>query len=564
MKKISLKFISILASVSVLAGCIEETFPEGAGLVAEQLQQTEGALNYMLNAIPVSLVSSGTVGYANKYGVHSDFGIGAMHLHTEFMLEDVATPSNPGYNWFGMQAMNIRMSRDYIYCGYVWDGYYQWIKGANDVIGLIDEKTASASELITLGQAYAYRAAFYLDLARMYIPRQNKLVPVSEAIAELTVPIVTQNTTEQDSKNNPRTPFKEMYEFIINDLEKAYSFLIGKGLGYTTPNEYAVKGLAARAYLELGSLYAEFPERGDSKAAYTKAAEFARDLIDSGMFSPLTYAQWHDPVNGFNNGAANDSWIWGIPLASEVAGNLLTYTAHISTEATWGYAPLTHIAINRSTYHQIPDQDFRKYSWLDPEFEEFYPYDFAGTAEDKENFLYGNGSLGIPAAIEYQSLKFRPAQGEVTDYKIGGCADHVMMRIEEMYFIEAEAYAHMGQLSKAQGILNEFMSMRYLFGTYDCTAKTADLDKFIEEMMFQKRVEFWGEGILYFDYKRLDRGITRGYVGTNHSADMRLNCEGRSPQWNFVITLLEVQSNTAINDQTNNSDSSEMIPLWTN
>jgi hypothetical protein len=139
-----------------------------------------------------------------------------------------------------------------------------------------------------------------------------------------------------------------------------------------------------------------------------------------------------------------------------------------------------------------------------------------------------------------------------------------MMRIEEMYFIEIEAYAQMGNLPKARTLLNDFMKNRILDGSYDCTAKTGDLEKFITEMMFQKRVEFWGEGILFYDYKRLDQGITRGYVGTNHSADMRLNCVGRSPQWNIVITRLEAQSNTAIDENTNNPDPSGLIPLWKN
>lgn len=564
MKKILFKSISILAAVSLATGCIEETFPEGSTLTSEQVQATEGALQNMLNAIPVSMMSSGAVGYAGKYGTHSDFGIGAMHLMTEFMLEDMATPSNPGYNWFGQQAMNQHMGRDYIYCGYFWDGYYQWIKGANDVIALVNEETASASELLALGTAKAYRANFYLDLARLYLPRENDLLPISETIKELTVPLVTETTTEADSKFNKRLPFDEMYAFILKDLEAAEKILKGKSQVYTTPGVNAVYGLMARTYLELGSLYTEFPAKGDSNEAYRKAAEYARLLIDEGGYSVLTQNQWEDPSNGFNNGAANNSWIWGLPLASEVAGNLLTFIAHASTEATWGYAPLTHVAINRSLYHLISDKDFRKHSWLDPEMENYYAYKFAGSAADKEAFLNGDPSIGLPPAISYQSLKFRPAQGEVTDYKVGGCADHIMMRIEEMYFIEIEAYAQMGNLPKARTLLNDFMKNRILDGSYDCTAKTGDLEKFITEMMFQKRVEFWGEGILFYDYKRLDQGITRGYVGTNHSADMRLNCVGRSPQWNIVITRLEAQSNTAIDENTNNPDPSGLIPLWKN
>jgi hypothetical protein len=34
------------------------------------------------------------------------------------------------------------------------------------------------------------------------------------------------------------------------------------------------------------------------------------------------------------------------------------------------------------------------------------------------------------------------------------------------------------------------------------------------ELILQKRIEFWGEGIIYWDYKRLELSVTRGYSGT--------------------------------------------------
>jgi hypothetical protein len=80
-------------------------------------------------------------------------------------------------------------------------------------------------------------------------------------------------------------------------------------------------------------------------------------------------------------------------------------------------------------------------------------------------------------------------------------------------------------------------------------------------MMLQKRIEFWGEGILFFDYKRLNMGITRGYTGTNIPATATFNCEGRSPQWNIVITRGEYQSNKILESQ-NNPDPTKKLTLW--
>ena len=159
------------------------------------------------------------------------------------------------------------------------------------------------------------------------------------------------------------------------------------------------------------------------------------------------------------------------------------------------------------------------------------------------------------------NIKFRPANGQCVEYTEGNCADHVLMRVEEMYFIEIEAVLRTMGLAEAQKLLNSFMKT-YRDRSYDCSYATSDLS-FIQEMLLQKRIEFWGEGILFYDYKRLDQGITRGYSGTNFPAVARFNTEGRSPQWNLVITRGEYQSNTAINDGNNNPDSTELLVPWT-
>ena len=173
------------------------------------------------------------------------------------------------------------------------------------------------------------------------------------------------------------------------------------------------------------------------------------------------------------------------------------------------------------------------------------------TVLNEKVYLNGNEEMQISPARNYQTIKFRPVGGEMMDYVSGNPADHPLMRVEEMYFIEMEATAHY-DLGQARTLLNSFMRYRITDGSYNCDANAADLDSFITEMFFQKRVEFWGEGILFYDYKRLDKGITRHYTGTNHPAIWQFNTDGRSPQWNVVIGRGEFQSNTAINDSNNN------------
>lgn len=568
MKRILNVILSAVCAVLSAVSCIEETIPIGSSVTQAQVSASKSALKSMINSIPATLYASGVAGYASSYGDHTDFGIPGVHLRMEHMLEDLATMSdNPYYNRFYAYDMNMAQGSEYTYCAYFWDYYYTLIRLANDVIAsmkpIIDENGTDQEDVEfkhIIGQAYAYRAWFYLDLARLYEPKLNKYTDVRH-IAGLTVPIVDEYTTIDDTKGNPRVPREEMYKFIFDDLARAEKYLDKSKTTFTAPTLMAVYGLYARAYIELGAAYKEnkgvnpnpdiLPLTQDE--AYAKAAEYARKVIDESGKTPLTQAQWEDPSNGFNNGTSQNAWIWGITVSSEVLNNLLTYISHMSAEAAWGYGRYAQFGAASALYDQIPDADFRKHSWLDPKRTDYYDYKFAGSEEDRDNFL--NGSQ---PAKSYVALKFRPAQGECSDFNIGNAGDYCLMRIEEMYFIEMEAKANL-QFAEGVKLLQDFMK-EYRYSSYDRNPST--WEDFKTEYMLQKRIEFWGEGILMFDYKRLDVGINRAFAGSNHPSVFRLGAtEGRSPQWNIVVTRVEFQSNTAITDETNNPDPSNKIPM---
>lgn len=552
-------YIIIMVSIAFAAvGCVSETLPQGSVQTQEQVAESESALKAMANAIPASMMTSDVLGWVGSYGDHTDFGIAGIHLRTDFMLEDLVTSGdNPYYNRFYAYVMNRSQGERYISCAYFWQCYYKWIKAANDIISLVNPVDATPEALGYLAAAYTYRAMFYLDLARLYEPKENAYTDVTPVLG-LTVPLVTEATTEEQAKNNPRVPREGMYEFILSDLAEAERLMSPLQMNYTLPSLASVYGLYARAWLEMG-----YWNDADSQMAFSKAAEYARKAIVQSGKIPLTQAQWEDPVNGFNNGAASDSWIWGLTTSSENTMNIITFTAHISSEATWGYAPLSQICASKRFYDAIAEGDFRKNSWLDPEYIGNpdgglpYSYKFSGTDADKVNFL--RGTEMNPPAVPYQNIKFRPYLGECSDYAVGNCADHPLMRVEEMYFIEMEAVAH-SDLGLAKILLEEFMDTRVVDGSFVCEA--SDLNSFLDEMLFQKRVEFWGEGVVFFDYKRLGKGIQRGYPGTNEAAVYAFNSDGLSPQWNIVVTNGEFQYNAGINSLTNNPDPSGKLVLW--
>lgn len=559
MKNTILKVSAILAAAVFSASCIQETVPVGGSVTQAQVSASDFALMSMINAMPASMSTSGTGGYAGSYGDHTDFGIPGIHLRLEHMLEDIATMAdNPYYNRFYAYDLNQAQGHQYTYCAYFWDMYYTWIRLANDVIASMvpaiedgaDEETMVQLKH-NLGQAYAYRAWCYLDLARLYEPKDNAEAPVPSNIYELTVPIVDENTTIDDCKQNPRAKRSEIYQFILDDLKRAEENLNPAITTFSQPTIMMVYGLYARTYLELG-----YERTGLQKEMFAKAAEYARKVIDESGKTPLTKEQWTNPTTGFNSASSNNAWVWGLALSAENLNNLLTYTSHISSEASWGYAAYAQFGASQILYDAIPDTDFRKLSWLGPDKDEWTSgkYRFAGSDADMQAFLNGQGR---PAAKPYTAIKFRPAQGECNDFNVGNAIDYCLMRIEEMHFIEIEAQYHL-DASKGVNMLRDFMH-DYRDDSYNRIQVGADFAAFKKELLLQKRIEFWGEGILLYDYKRLDEPIDRS--ASNHAAVFKLRTQRRSPQWNIVITRAEFQSNTAINEGLNNPDPSDKIEI---
>jgi hypothetical protein len=130
------------------------------------------------------------------------------------------------------------------------------------------------------------------------------------------------------------------------------------------------------------------------------------------------------------------------------------------------------------------------------------------------------------------------------------------MRVEEMYFIEAEAAAHQNP-EQGKQLCIDFMK-NYRDPNYNI-GQAVDL---IDEIVFQKRVELWGEGQTFFDIKRLNMSVTRGYPGTNFYSTARLNTVGRPAWMNFVLIRSEENVNKAVVGW-NNPDPSDLYTPWT-
>ncbi len=539
-KIVKLSVFAVIAALS-LNSCIEETFPEGSTITSSQAAASDTALEAMVNAIPVGMVDVGSV-YSSSY--HFDFAYPAMMIAYDnmcFNALSVSGDGNSGYNWFSYFANGGGLGPDYSRTYFIWVNYFNFIKSANDVISTV----SSADEISTTNMSYlaaakAFRAFYYLDLARLYDPLENDYTDVSTVLG-LTLPYISDATTEDEARYNPRMTRAEMFEMILADLDSAEELYLTDGvtiLSGTNPSLAVVYGLKARAYLWLGSV--------DNSSYYADAATYARKAIETSGAPIMSQSEYCNTTSGFNT--ANDSWMWYLPQSADATSNLLNYVAWMSSEASYGYGALVAMGILSTDYDRISDTDWRKDLFLsgDPQYADYASV----TLCDEDAFA---------DLFPYASLKFRPLAGAINDYSSGNATSIPLMRVEEMYLIEAEATAQSSGAAAGVTLLNTFMIERdpsYSFSS-------SNLATVVDEIYFQKSIELWGEGLMLFDAKRLGAGIASGYSGTNAASDQTYAMDGVIPWWNLPFPASEVIQNTALSGW-DNPDPSEFYTthLW--
>lgn len=520
-----IKSIFILAAAPLLLGsCIEETEPTYVA-TPKQINSNSKALEATITGICSGLHKC-YFGYnANNGGAFPfDFGYEAMAQIRDLYCQDMPMINTEGWDWFSPWARNAAMGDGYLYGQLIWNYYWAVVKTTNDAISVIDEESASEMQLQYLGIAKCFRALAYLDMARMYEFKPNKYTSAPE-LEGLTVQLVLPGLSETEARNNPRLSREKMAEFILEDLEDAVEYLDGYAPSAKNfPTQAVAYGLMARTYLWLEQ--------------YPEAKEAAENALAAGNFSPLTSSQWHNTTTGFNtsSNSASRSWMWADMISS--ADPTLTnddgaasWMSWISNEQEFGYSGYAGglRAADKSFYDRISDTDFRKWSFLAPE---------GSPLREKTTFCASTDPELIAVFPDYISVKFRPGNGNTTVATVGGAVDFPLMRCEEMSFIIAECEA------RANGSTTTFLQlMQTRDPEYTCSKSGDDL---IEEIIFQKRVEFWGEGIVYFDFKRLNMGVTRYYEGTNHIPDLTAyNTDGLAPWMNQCAVRTEHSQNPA-------------------
>lgn len=511
-KNILIAFIAIL-----LTACSEDflTKEYHAGLdadaVARLLEESpDAAVNSYVNGIYSYMVQS--TAYENTS--HDNFTYASI-LHVadmtgQDMVQSASHWFNFDYDWDN-RMNNYRRTRAH------WGVLYTMIAKANTVINLFPDDPAADNVVARggLGQALAIRGLSYYYLIQLF---QQSATGNPAILDKPGVPLKFAESEKVENRDelNGRNTVRRVHQQIESDLTRAVELLEG----YERPVKYYIdqsvaQGILARYYLLVGEW---------QKAADNASNAFKTGASSGNKLAIMSPAKLHD---GFMD-LDNEEWMWGFNHTTETQTTYASWFSHLSNIAP-GYAGLNYAPrlIDKALYEQIPSSDERKKLF-----------------NDAVGFPDSKGEFARARDLPYANIKF----GDKGDWTM----DYVYMRGAEMILIEAEAKAHLGDEAGAATVLKKLMVNR--------DAKWNKSSVSVDDVLVQRRIELWGEGFNFFDFKRLNKNVDRAYSGSNHRTkifahhgtakiDSKNASERYDIHWTYQIPITELNENPRITEQ---------------
>ncbi|GGK61021.1 RagB/SusD family nutrient uptake outer membrane protein [Rufibacter glacialis] len=486
-------YSAFLACILVFSSCGEdylETSPTNAVTEADVVSSTKNAMA-ALNGIHRML-------YSQHNGQQNQGGEGSMKIMMDALGDDwvqtIGTSWWSGeHNWIAHR--NATSTTTYNHAWYYF--YYRIIANANMLINGLEKATGPETEKkMVIGEALVYRAWSHFQLVQVFGERYD----AGKTNNQLGVPLITENTTE----GKPRATVEEVYAQINTDLDKAIGMLTGLP---TRPakshfNAAVAKGIKARVALTMQN--------------WPVAAKMAQEAIQESGATLMSRTQY---TSGFNN-IDNPEWMWGSKMQADQTNFFYSFFAYMSANYSSTVIRQNPKKINSVIYNQIPATDVRKLMW-DPT---------------------GASIPAPPSGIKapYGNKKFLVAD---TNLSIG---DVPHMRLAEMYLILAEAEARQG-LATAADHLYRLVSAR----DPQAVKSTKTGQALISEILFQRRIELWGEGFRFLDLKRTNSALDR--TGANHISQWswvitggNFKVEPGAKEWQFLFPQAEMNVNKAL------------------
>ena len=527
-------FASSLLLSLAFTGCQDlDTAPEGDVLTTDQKEEVyelnperaDAAINAIYSQFKEYMPNENALGASR----HNDIGYPTIMLCTDANGMDVVSDDN-GYNWQG-NSLTYDDHLDYTSyeCQMIWNDLYNIIFSCNNAIASFDPETDDPTFQMYLGRAYATRAFCYFNLAQLYqftyVGNQDKPC----------VPLITnENSADAAANGAPRATVQAIYDQIEADLETGINFLKAA--------EDAGATRADRRYIDQSVAYGIRARVALTKQEWAAAAEAAQTAISLSDARPATIEEVSYPTFW---DVSEPDWMWGVLVEESddvVSSGIVNWPSHMGS-LNYGYANFSGgKQINKALYNTIPDTDVRKGWWTN---EEGTSPNLSAAQQEWMDTYYGG----------YTQVKFGPYNDVIG--QSASANDVPLMRIEEMYLILAEAQAMGGNTGTGKATL-ETLIQSYRDPEYTCTAASAtDIQ---EEIYRQRRIELWGEGLIWYDIMRLNKDVDRRGAGfPQPSSVYHIPAGSNILLWR--IPQNEINSNQALTEGDNNPVGSTPQPV---
>ncbi len=432
-----------------------------------------------------------------------------------------------------------------------WVGFYSMISRANVVIENVSKITENIDPEMKdriIGEAYCLRGWAYFQLVQLYgaIPLRDK------------------SLSADPNPHVPKSPVKEVYEFIITDFKKAEQMLLPEGNPksgeYGRVKRGVAKAFLAKVYLTMasGSLSgAQISVRGgqnNSVHTYTKNVvaglegldsrkyfELARDkaveLLQDNEYSLFT-SSWKEIWLKENRNKKEHMW----QLQSLAGTDLFTnnLNAYFSAYSTFGRGA---VWFTNNHYRDYEVGDLRALEGVKHNYQSssgtryFYPSWESATYKVVNGVTHNNNGTTDDRAyvIKYES---------VADQSIANSdAFFPLLRYSEVYLIAAEAENELNSTpsNDAYTYLNEIRGRAHA-----SLASGLSQEEFRSFVLAERAREFVFEGIRRFDLLRWGIYLqVMNQIGTGQDNISKVRTEKHLL---FPIPNGEMLSNDAINE----------------
>lgn len=442
MKTIFNYIVALMASTILLTACDLDTIPTTQVDAGSVFNKTEDA---------EKVLNGGWNYLMETFNSYANPGYGAMLRANDAMGSDVVLNDKYGFrSHYAFTAIYGKGGTNTL----SWVLAYRVINDCNGVLDHIDNAIGKQEDRDRIkGQALALRGFLYLHLASCCS------FAIDKDPNAVCAPIYTRSTDiDTATKGRPASSVSEVYAQAISDLETALALIpenYNRNLKHKIDHNTTL-GILARA-----SLYAR---------QWQKAVDYSNRLLAKNSY--LMSAEEYK--SGFNH-VDNKEWLWGHPQT--VDQNNASYQFYFLDTTTKG------------TYY---------YSFnVDPYFRELFD-----EGDYRKSMIYWDIDPNAdPASASY--VWMRNAKFRFRDIE-NSIADIVLMRVSEIYLINAEAKARLNE-PNAVTKLNELQRAR---GS-QLTAAGLLQEDLLKAIWLERRKELWGEGFALIDLIRNQQSVVR-------------------------------------------------------